>query len=262
MEMRKITRLLVAGACAASLVAVAYAADQTILGKSFSVKAKPGDDTKTSVSTSADEKNSQNTLVGDPTLSSGGGAILSIFVNGGTPHSQDFPLPQGTSSKGKPFWSGDAAKGFKYSDSKGEQGPVKSVSVKLKKATFSIKVSVTGKNGPVSILPPDPGTSACVAIQLGTGDRYSVQFGPEPNGKITNKDGTLFKVTKPVSEGVCPGGGSTTTTTAPTTTTTSTTAATTSTTVATTTTTSTTTTTTIYGSPSRAFLTQAVDLLD
>src|SRR5262245_58321604 len=197
--MRKLVRLLAAGACAASLVAVAYAADQTILGKSFSVKAKPGDATKTNVSTSADEKNSSNTLVGNPTLSSGGGAILSISEDGGTPASQTFPLPQGTSSKGKPFWSGDTAKGFKYSDSKGEQGPVKSVSVKLKKGTFTIKVSVTGKNGAVLILPPDPGTSACVAIKLGTGDRYSVQFGPD--SKVSNKDGTSFKATKPMNQG-------------------------------------------------------------
>jgi len=240
---------------------LAYAADQTILGKSFSVTAKVGDASKTKVSASANEKNSPNTLVGDPTLTgSAGGAVLSISVSGGMPASQTFDLPQGNSSKGKPFWSGDAAKGFKYSDSKGEQGPVKSVSIKLKKATFSIKVSVTGKNGAVSILPPDPGTSACVAIQLGAGDRYSVQFGPE--SKITNKDGTAFKANKPVNEGVCPS-GSTTTTTSPSTTTTSTTVATTSTTmVTTTTTTSSTTTTTIYGSPSRAFLTQAVDLLD
>src|SRR4029453_9122416 len=192
---RKLARMLVAGACAVSLVAAAYAADQTILGKSFSVKAKVGDPTKTKVSASADEKNSPKPLVGNPTLAgSPGGAALDIPVSGGTPATQTFALPQGTSSKGKPFWSGDAVKGFKYSDSKGEQGPVKSASIKLKNGKFSIKVSVSGKNGTVSILPPDPGTSACVAIQLGTGDRYSVQFGPE--SKITNKDGELFKATK------------------------------------------------------------------
>jgi hypothetical protein len=40
-------------------------ADQTVLGKSFAVKAKPGDPTKTKVR--ALEKNSNDTLVGDPT---------------------------------------------------------------------------------------------------------------------------------------------------------------------------------------------------
>jgi hypothetical protein len=250
MEMRKIVRVLVVGTCVAGLVGVtAYAADQTILGKSFSVKAKPGDPTKTKVATSASEKNSPNTLVGDPTAAgSAGGAILDIFVNGGTSASQSFVLGQGTNSKGKPFWSGDAIKGFKYKDSAGEQSAVKSLTIKLSsKGQFTIKASVSGKNGPVSILPPNPGTDACVAIQLGvngSGDRYSVQFGPE--SKITNKGDTSFKATKPVNEGICPGGPPTTT----------------STTLVTTTTTSSTTTTTIYGSPSRAFLWSTADLLD
>jgi hypothetical protein len=278
--MKKLVRMLAVGACAVGLVAVAaYAADQTILGKSFSVKAKPGDPSKTKVAGSASEKDSPNTLVGDPTAEgSAGGAILEIFVNGGTSASQSFVLSQGTNSKGKPFWSGDAVKGFKYSDSKGEQSAVKSVSISLSKnGTFSIKVSVSGKNGPVSILPPNPGTDACLAVQLGvdgtSGDRYSVQFGPE--SKITNKGDTLFEATKPLNEGVCPSGpttttSSSTTSTTPPTTTTSTTVATTTTTMATTTTTvattttttSSTTTTTIYGSPSRAFLTRTFDLLD
>jgi hypothetical protein len=44
----------------------------------------------------------------------------------GTPSMQTFPLPAGTSAPtGKPFWSGDVVKGFKYKDSKGENGPVK-----------------------------------------------------------------------------------------------------------------------------------------
>jgi hypothetical protein len=252
-------------ACAVGLVvAAAYAADQTILGKSFSVKAKAGDPSKTKVDGSASEKDSPHTLVGDPTAAgSAGGAILSIFVNGGTPADQSFVLAQGTNSKGKPFWSGDAVKGFKYSDSKGEQGAMKSLSISLKKGTFSIKAKVDSKNGSVSILPPNPGTDACLAVQLGGGDRYSVQFGPE--SKITNKGDTLFKATKPLNEGVCPSGSTTTmstSTTAPTTTTTSTTLATTTTTMATTTTTSSTTTTTLYGSPSRAFLARTADLLD
>jgi hypothetical protein len=121
---------------------------------------------------------------------------------------------------------------------------VKSAQIKKSGGKFSIKVSLTGKNGPISIVPPNPGTDACIALQIGSIARYSVQFGPEPNGKITNEGDMLFKVTKPVTEGVCPGEGATTTT-APTTTTTSTTAS--------TTTTTSSTTTTIMGSPSSAF---------
>jgi hypothetical protein len=247
--MRTLARILLVSACVVGLAAIAaYAAEQTILGKSFSVKAKPGNPTKSKVR--ALEKNSNDTLVGDPTAAgSAGGAILQIFVNGGTPSSQRFVLNQGTNGKGKPFWSGDAVKGFKYKDSAGEQSAVQSLGISLKKETFKIKASISGKNGPVAIVPPNPGTSACVAVQLGVdgtaGDRYSVQFGPESN-KITNKDGTLFKVTKPVNEGVCPSGPTTTTTSTSTTTTTTTS---TSTTTTTTTTSSTTTSTTVPGCP-------------
>jgi hypothetical protein len=242
MEMSKLTCILLVSACAVGLAAVgAYAAEQTILGRSFSVKANPA-----KAKVSALEKNSNDTFVGDPSAAgSAGGAILQVFVTGGTPSSQSFVLNQGTNSRGKPFWSGDAVKGFKYSDSRGEQSAVKSLSIALKQGgAFRIKASITGKNGPVSIVPPDPGTSACVAVQLGvngtSGDRYSVQFGSE--SRITNKDATLFRATKPRNEGECPSGVATTTTTS-TTSTTSTTTTTTSTTSSTTTTTTTTTTT-------------------
>jgi len=248
--MKKLTMVVALSIGALGVFAVpARPADQTVLGKSFSVKAKPGDASKTAVDGSASEKRSDDTLVGDPTSSgSAGGAILTVFANGGTPTTQSFVLDQGMSSKGKPFWSGSAGKGFSYKDPKGEQGPVTSVSIKKSPSgSFTITASITGKNGTVTIVPPDPGTDACFALQLGvdgiSGDRYDVLFGP--GSKIMNKDATLFKAMKPTAEGVCPFGPSTTTTTAPTTTSsTSTTAAptttTTSTTAAPTTTTSTT----------------------
>jgi hypothetical protein len=257
--MNRRARAIALSAGAVGLLAgPAHPADQTILGKSFSVKAKPGDARKTKVDGSASEKRSDNTLVGDPTGGgSAGGAILTVFANGGTPSMQTFVLDQGTSSKGKPFWSGSAAKGFSYKDPQGEQGPVTSVSIKTSPSgTFSINASIAGKNGPVSIVPPDPGTDACFALQLGvdgtSGDRYDVPFGP--GSKLTNKDATLFKAMKPPAEGVCPFGPTTTTTAAPTTTTSST-----STTTAapTTTTTTTSTTTTTMASPSGAFLDDA-----
>ena len=230
------------------------------------MKATPGDSSKTSVNGSSSEKRSDDTLVGDPTAAgSAGGAILTVFANGGTPTTQSFVLEQGMSSKGKPFWSGSAAKGFSYSDAKGEQGAVKSVSIKASPSgTFTIQVSITGKNGPVSIVPPDPGTDACFALQLGVdgtaGDRYDVLFGP--GSKIKNKDGILFSAMKPPGEGICPFGPPTTTTTTapPTTTTTSsttTTMAPTTTTSSTTSTTTSSTTTTTAASPSGAFLEDA-----
>ena len=167
--------------CAASL---AFAADQSILGKSFTVKQKPGGGTPTSrkITGSGKEKGSSDTLVGNPTLSgSAGGAILQVFANGASSTAQTFTLPQGTSSTGKQFWSASGT-GFKYKDPKGDQGAVKSVSIKLSPSgSFSIKVKIAGKNGPVNVVPPNPGATGCLALKLGqaagAGDRYSVDFG-------------------------------------------------------------------------------------
>jgi hypothetical protein len=245
--MRHVSKFVAAAAGLACAAGLAFAADQTILGKSLTVKGNP-DPTKRKVTASAKEKNSPNTLVGNPTLSgSAGGAVLEVFANGGTSTSQTFTLAQGTSTlNGKPFWVASGNTGFKYKDSKGEQGPVKQVQIKRSpNGQFSIKVKIQAKNGGVNIVPPNPGTSGCVALTLtqnGSGDRYSVQFGPD--SKIKNSGDKLFKASKPTAEGICPAGpppSTTTTTSTPTTTT---------------------TTTTIYGSPSRAFLAMPVDLLD
>lgn len=256
--MKKVGRYLsFSSALLLVLGGVAFTADQTILGRSLVVK-DPGTASKRKVSAVAKEKGSANTLVGNPTLSgSAGGAILTIFVDGASSANQSFVLSQGTSSTGKAFWAASGTSGFKYRDSRGDQGPVKLVLIKRSgSGSFSIKALVTGKNGPVSIVPPNPGTDGCVALKLGiaaaSGDRYHVKFGPD--GTVKNVGSKLFKVKKPLTEGFCPNGPPPTTTTTSTTVTT---------TLATTTSTTTsTTTTTMYGSPSRAFLDVPADLLD
>ena len=216
--MTRFGRFVVLGIGAAGvLTSVAYTSDQTILGKSITVKSTPGDPARRTTKGSARETASPNTLVGDPTLAgSAGGAVLTIVANGASPSSQAFVLNQGTSSTGRPFWSGDAGRAFKYKDAKGDQGAVKSAGIKrAPSGAFSIKVALTGKNGPVAIVPPNPGTDACLALQLGvdgtSGDRYSIRFGPE--SKITNDDDRIFKAKHPLVEGVCPTIVTTTTTT-------------------------------------------------
>jgi hypothetical protein len=228
--MRRIVLGLLLGAT------VAQAADQTILGSKLLVK-NPSTAEKRQVSGSAKEKASPDTLVGDPTVN---GATLTVRAEGATPTEQTFPLPQGSNAKGKPFWTGTAATGFKYKDSAGENGPVKNAQIKKTgKGVFTMKFKADGKLGAVSVVPPDPGTGGCVLLALTGGDSYSVKFG---DGEVANKAGTQFKVTKPTSEGTCvvpPTTTSSSTTTTTTTSTTSTTAAstTTTTTVSTTTTT-------------------------
>jgi hypothetical protein len=244
--MKRIATLSVVAAGLYLVTGLAGAADQTILGRSLIVK-NPGNPDKRKIAGSAKESASPNTITGDPTLAgSAGGAILTVIANGANPTTQTFTLAQGTTSSGKPFWRTGNTTGFKYKDGRGEQGPVKSVIIRRTAGgIFSIKVVAKAKNGPITVVPPDPGTDGFVTLQIAGGDRYCVQFGPD--GKVQNKNSQLFKVRRPQLEG-CPGGASTTTT-APTTSTTST-------------TTSSTTSTTIYSSPSKAFLDRPIDLLD
>jgi hypothetical protein len=209
--------LTLAAVVAGLLASPVRADDQTVLGRSITVKNTPGDATRRQVKGSAKEKRSPNTLIGDPTTAgSAGGAVLTIVANGGTPSVQTFVLNQGTSSAGEPFWSGDAVKGFTYRDPNGDQGAVERATIRRSASgSFVMKVSLSGKNGPLAIVPPNPGSDACVALQVGvegtSGDRYSVQFGPE--SKITNKGDFLFKAKHPLVEGVCPTVVTTTTTT-------------------------------------------------
>jgi hypothetical protein len=246
--MREISKLVALAGGVALAAGLVYAADQTILGKSLTVKdPTAGSDAKRrSIKGAAKEKGSSAPLNGNPTLAnSAGGAILDIFAFGTNPTQQSFPLPQGTSSTGKPFWSAIGNnKGFKYKDLAGDQGPVKSLIIKKSPSgAFSIKAKLTGKHGTISVIPPNTGTGGCMAVKLGTGggagDRYSVDF---RTGNVKNVDAKLFSVKKPTAKAVCPVVSPTTSTT--------------------TTTTSSTTTTTHYGSPSRAFLQPVGDLLD
>ena len=113
--MHSARRILAAAALVGLGMSVVYAADQTILGDTLQVK-DPSTSLKRKVLAKAKEKASANTIVGDPTV---GGATLTVRANGSTPSSQTFSLPVGTSpTTGKPFWSGDAVKGFKYKDPK------------------------------------------------------------------------------------------------------------------------------------------------
>src|SRR5438552_1290883 len=145
-----------------SLVVVGLAAtllragDQTILGQKLMVK-NPSTPDKRKVTGSGKETDVVDTIVGDP---SADGAELTISVNGDTPTTQTWSLPAITNpATGKPFWSGDAIRGFKYGDAKGVNGEVKKVQVKRSsKGVFQIKAQVDGKLGQVDLVPPDPGT--------------------------------------------------------------------------------------------------------
>jgi acetyl esterase/lipase len=190
-------RLLLVGLFAVLSVSLAQAADQTVLGKTFVVK-NPSTPGKRKVIVKAKELGSDNTLVGNPLA---GGATITVTANGASPSQQTYGLPAGTSaSNAKPFWSGDAVKGFKYRDADGENGPVKSAQIKLRNGVFQIKVIVDGKHGGVAVLPPNPGTDGCMLLAIGGGDSYSAQFA---SGQVKNKGTSQFKVSNPTAQGSC-----------------------------------------------------------
>lgn len=176
---------------------LAHAGDQTVRGTLFLVK-KPAADAKRKVIVKAVERATDNTIAGDPVAD---GATLMVRVEGTTPSEDTWTLPAGTNAKGKPFWRGDATKGFKYADPTGENGPVKAAQIKrTKRGVFKVKAIALGKLGEIALAPPADGTGGCALLALGSGDSYSLRFA---DGKVANKGTTLFKVTKPETEGTC-----------------------------------------------------------
>jgi hypothetical protein len=185
---------------------VARPADHAVLGSALVVK-DPSTPEKRSAATKAKDTVPTGAIVGNPIAD---GATLRVDLHGARPSSQTFGLPAGTSPlRGKPFWSGDATKGFKYGDPLGENGPVKSAQIKSTKGLLQLKASITGKLGTVSLVPPNPGTVGCVLLTLNGGDSYSVRFA---DGTRTNT-ATAFKMVKPSQAGSCVTDISTTTST-------------------------------------------------
>src|SRR5438270_51047 len=86
------------------------AAEQAVLGSKLQVK-NPSTPDKKKIIVKAKESPSSDTLVGDPVTN---GATVTIRLTGGAPNGETFTLAPGTSMSGKPFWSGDSTKGFKY----------------------------------------------------------------------------------------------------------------------------------------------------
>ena len=189
-------RLLVAAVLIAACPLTARAADQTVLGKQLLVK-NPSTPDKRKIIVKASESSTDNTLNGDPTVS---GATISIALYGTNESSELYNLPQGLDAKGKPFWKGDAAKGYKYKDSAGANGPVKGVQLKIKNGVFQMKAILSAKVAPIALTPPDDGTDACAQLTIGGGDSYSVRFA---DGAMKNKDAKLFSVKDPTTQASC-----------------------------------------------------------
>ena len=119
-------RATIAALTLAFLATTVHGADQPIFGSQFLVK-NPSTPERRSFVGKAKEKSSPNSLVGDPVVD---GATLTVRAEGDNPTAQTFLLPQGTGLNGREFWSGNATTGYKYKDSRGEQGPIKYAQIK------------------------------------------------------------------------------------------------------------------------------------
>ncbi len=194
-----LTRSRIAGAILAALchVTVAAAADQTVRGSQL-VLANPGLPYRRKLTIKASEQPTDNSIVGDPTVA---GATLTATVHGTRPSTQTYSLRQSTSAlTHRPFWTGDFARGFTYRDSRGEQGAVTKLQIKLSRGIFRITAAIDGRQGPIDLVPPDDGTDGCVLLSITGGDSYSIEFA---DGLVVNDGGTTFKVLKPVRQGHC-----------------------------------------------------------
>ena len=164
-------RFLSLALLAGVLPLVAHAAAQTVLGSKLLVK-DFGTATRRKIVLKAKETGSTNTVVGNPVAT---GATLTISAYGGTHTAQTFNLAVGTSAAtGRPFWSGDTTQGYRYKDTRGENGPVKAAQIKgTPSGVFQIKAAIDGKLGSVTVLPPNAGTFGCGLLTLGGGDASS-----------------------------------------------------------------------------------------
>jgi hypothetical protein len=183
----------------------AYGYGQAVLGTRLQV-ANPGASAARKVTIRAKETSSDDTLIGDPTTA---GVEMIVTLDGATSSSQTFQLATGASmATGKPFWNGDAAHGFTYKDPQGQNGPVVAARIRIAKGTFLITAKISGKVGAVSLVPPNPGSSACVTFHIVDGDIYHLSFA---SGRITNHT-RFFRVSRPTAEGSCVGAVTTTST--------------------------------------------------
>jgi hypothetical protein len=189
---------------AALLVPIlALAGDQGLVAKSLVVKSPPaGEPGYRKIVAKADAVAS---LSGDPTTpANSAGAILHLSVDGGTPSSQSFTLPQGIGRDGNAFWRAvPVGKGFDYVDRYGENGPVQKL--QLRRATNGnsrVAVKIRGAASTIDVAPPNPGTSAAMTLAFAAGDRYCTEYGP--NANVRNTEDRVFQVNRHLGGVSCP----------------------------------------------------------
>ncbi len=164
-------------------------APQLVLGNRFQVKA-PGSAEQRRIVGRAKERNTDNTVVGDPRVS---GASLRIVARGTTDSDQTFSLPAGG-------WTAVGPLGYRYSN-RNRGGAVRSALIKRTPGgTFVIKVLLSGRDGPMAVVPPNPGDRGGFILALGGDAGCCVGFGGAAGGTESRDDGTQWSVSRPARE--------------------------------------------------------------
>jgi len=195
----------VSGDCCSASCQIEAATCRVVLGKRVQVRdRRPGvDPSRRSIKFSAIEKDTVEAIVGNPLTD---GATLLISMEGATPSSQSFTLPAGSRWTALPGGSG-----FAYADPTFSASPVKSVLIqKIQSGLFTLKVEVSAKSLPVTVVPPNQGTVAGMKLTIAAGNAYCAKLGGPAGGVISSSGNTdkLFKVTAtksgPATKAGCP----------------------------------------------------------
>jgi hypothetical protein len=201
----------------AAVASPAGAATQTILGGTFDLRVSAtGDPARSRVLLIGyEDVGTPNVVVGDPTV---GGATLRIVVRGdaGTTE-QTFVLPAEGWNAYITRHDWPVYMGFRYTNAV-TGGPVRSITIERsgfsspegtpppaepKPGKFRTRIQLIGRDGPIDLVPPDPGTEAGVELTLGGGDTYCLVFGGAAGGRVLGNTSRRFAVRKPLSE-ACP----------------------------------------------------------
>jgi hypothetical protein len=193
------TAALVLGTILGSF-ASAQAADQLLLGRTFTVKdPDPANPLRRAVKFQVADR-SFNTVVGDPTVS---GATLRVIINGATPSDETYVLPA-AQWRGRVSASGSSS--YRFSGGYNTGNVVKRASIRGTPRFGKVDVDglLGGKYGPLAVVPPNPGTEAIVVFTIVGGDTYCTAWGGAAGGK-TKDTATAYYVSKPTSViGSCP----------------------------------------------------------
>ncbi len=182
--------ILVAVALASGVVS--YAAQQKKPTNTFALKNPSGtDNTKRRLLFKSKEgPGSTNTVVGNPTAN---GAKLHVRV--GSNNAQCFDLPA-------TGWSAIGPLGFRYKDFNGPEAVTAGEIKKTPSGVFFIKLRVSGRVGPLNVLPQAGADGFDLNLSLGGGDQYCAG-GPTPAGATsTDKVYKAKNVPAPASCGL------------------------------------------------------------